>query len=91
MTEEVAKDLLVQVLRRSKLVFNVGPQRRDRDKFGDLRQCIADGQQDAIYLGVLVDEHERVGDVVVAHMDNARPYPCSDASLRFLKYSLHHS
>ena len=85
------KVLLVQILRRCKLVFNVGPQSRDRDKLGDLRQRVADGQQDAIYLGVLVDEHERVGDVMVAHMDDAGAYPCPDASLRFLKYSLHHS
>ena len=90
-TKKVAQDLLVQILRRSKLVFNVGPQRRDRDKLGDLRERVADGQQDAIYLGVLVDEHECVGDVVVAHMDDAGTYPCPDASLRFLKYSLHHS
>ena len=74
MTEEVAKDLLVQVLRRSKLVFNVGPQRRDGDKLGDLRERVADGQQNAIYLGVLVDEHERVGDVVVAHMEIGRAH-----------------
>ena len=90
MTEEVAKDLLVQILRRSKLVFDVGLQRRDGDKLVDLRQRITDRQQDAIYLGVLVDEHERVRDVVVTHMDDAGAYPCSNASLRFLKYSLHH-
>ena len=59
-TKKVVQDLLVQILRRYKLVFNVGSQSRDRDKLGDLRQRVADGQQDAIYLGVLVDQ-----DVVV--------------------------
>jgi hypothetical protein len=34
----------------------------------DLRQRIADGEQDAVNLGVFVDEEQAVGDVVVAHV-----------------------
>ena len=91
MTEKISKDLPIEIFHRSKLLFDVGPQRRYRSQFRNLREGVAYREQDTINLGVLVDEHERVGYVVIAHVYNAGAYPRPHAPLRFLEYSLHHS
>ena len=42
-------------------------------------------------MGELTDEHESVGDVVVAHVDDRGPDPGTDAALRTIQNSMHHA
>ena len=52
--EEVREDLAGEALRRAPLVLDVRPQRRVLGQAGDLRERVADREEDAVDLRVLV-------------------------------------
>lgn len=54
-------------------------------------QGITDGKQDAVNLRILVYKEEGVGDVVVAHVDDARADPRPDTALRLVQDGVHHA
>lgn len=55
-SEEVAEDLSPQVVGRPKLVVDVRADGRLGREPVNLRQRVADGEQDAVYLGIFVYE-----------------------------------
>jgi hypothetical protein len=91
MSKEVSQDFLGQFLGRSILLIYIFPNTRFLGQGRDLGNGVANREQDAINLRVLVNEEEGVGDVVIAHMDDTRPDPCPDAPLSLVEDRVHHT
>lgn len=77
MHEEVAQDVLPELVDSAKGVVDVPLQAVVPHQLLDLLDADDDRVEDARHLRVLVDEHQRVGHVVVAQMDHARTHPAS--------------
>lgn len=60
MPEEVREDLAGEPLGRAPLVVDVRAQRRFLSEFGNLRQRVADREEDAVHLRVLVCKKPKV-------------------------------
>lgn len=54
MPEEIAENLSTASLGRTELVFDVGTEGRFVHEFGDFGDRVADGEEDAVDLGVFV-------------------------------------
>ena len=82
MAEKVGQNALLAVFDRS--VHRVDVLKHGavfRGNLGEFIEDEDDGVEDARHLRVLVDEHEGVGDVVIAKVDNAAPDPATQFPL----------
>lgn len=66
MPEEVGEDFLDETIDGTELLFDKSVNARAIFQAGDLAEGGGDGKEDTVDLGVLVDEHQGIWNVVVA-------------------------
>jgi len=73
--EEVCEDFFDETIDRAKLLFDESVNSWIILEAGDLTEGGGDGKEDTVDLGILVDEHQRVRDVVVTHVNDGGADP----------------
>jgi len=90
MPEEVREDLFDEPIDGTELLFDKSVDGWTAFEGGDLSESGGDRKEDAVDLGIFVDEHQGIRNVVVTHMNDRGADPCADALLSSVEDDMHY-